>query len=748
MRSQAQYTIYSLNDVVTSATAPTSPYLGQLWVDTSKSPPVTMVWNGSAWKEQNGTDTIRTSIKTIETKEATLETNLNGLKSTVSSISKTVEVIESDTAEAQENILALQTNVSELEQTASSIALRVTQNESNISSLTVSHNAVAARVSTAEGNITTLKADVSGLESRVEDTEGNISTLTQTVDGIDARVEDAEGNITTLTTRTNSLRTQITNINGNISSLEQTVEGIETRVSDSEGNISSLTQTTTSLTTRITTAEGAITTHTTDISGLKTRISNAEGDITSLETSVSGITTRVTTAEGDISTLEQTTTSLSATVATKVGQTGGASSSFGWSLTSSGFYLYSNSSTVMSVTSSGLTISGKITASSGTIGGFTIGSSSIYKTKTSYSSTTAGVYIGTNGIGLGAGTFYVTSAGYLKSTSGNIGGFTISSSAIYKTKTSYSSTTAGVYLGTTGIGLGAGTFYVTSAGYLYATNANISGTITATSGSFENCDIGETCYIYGYLYCSGSEEVKYYGSKQDVSYETYMIFNMYLSGMGRNAIVKKLMELGIPCKNGGRWSESTIWKMLQNEKYAGDLLLQKTFVVDHISKKKQKNTGQLPQYLIEGNHEAIIDRETFQRVQDEIARRRKKHTPASPTAPSYEFTQKIVCEQCGKHYRRKTVAGGKVVWICATFNRLGKAHCPSQQIPEEILKGLIGNTAFSEIRIPCANTVKIVHPNGKVETHTWQNPSRSESWTAEMKETARRRHNEWQQKRQ
>lgn len=187
--------------------------------------------------------------------------------------------------------------------------------------------------------------------------------------------------------------------------------------------------------------------------------------------------------------------------------------------------------------------------------------------------------------------------------------------------------------------------------------------------------------------------------------------------------------------------------MLQNEKYAGDLLLQKTFVVDHISKKKQKNTGELPQYLIEGNHEAIIDRDTFQRVQEEIARRRKKHTPTPSTAPTYEFTKKIICEQCGKYYRRKILSGGKVVWICSTFNRLGKAHCSSQQIPEEILKGMIGNTAFSEIRIPCANTVKIVRPNGKVETHTWQNPSRSESWTAEMKETARKRRNEWQQKR-
>ncbi len=501
MRSQAQYTIYSLNDVVTSATAPTPAYIGQLWVDTSQSPPVTMVWNGSAWTEQNGTDTIRTTIKTIETKEATLETNLNGLKSTVTSISKTVETIESDTAEAQENILALQTDVSELEQTASSIALRVTQNETNISSLTVSHNKVAARVTTAEGNITTLTADVSGLTTRVTNAEGDITDLEQTASSLTTRITSAEGNISTLTQTATSLTTRITTAEGAITTHTTDISGLKTRVSTAEGDITALEQTATSLTTRVT---------------------NVEGDITTLEQTATSLTTRVGTAESDISTLEQTTSTLSATVATKADQSGGATTSFGWSLTSSGFYLYSNSSTVMSVTSSGLSITGSITASSGTIGGFTIGSSAIYKTKTSYSSSTAGVYIGTTGIGLGAGTFYVTSAGYLKSTSGNIGGFTISSSAIYKTKTSYSSSTAGVYLGTTGIGLGAGTFYVTSAGYLYATNANITGTIYASSGSFENCDIGETCYIYGYLYCSGSEEVKFYGSKQAVTYETYM----------------------------------------------------------------------------------------------------------------------------------------------------------------------------------------------------------------------------------
>ena len=79
MRSQAQYTIYSLNDVYTGTSAPQNPYTGQLWVDTSQSPPLTKVYNGSAWKEQNGTDTIKSNVQTLTTKQATFETNLTGL---------------------------------------------------------------------------------------------------------------------------------------------------------------------------------------------------------------------------------------------------------------------------------------------------------------------------------------------------------------------------------------------------------------------------------------------------------------------------------------------------------------------------------------------------------------------------------------------------------------------------------------------------------------------------------------------
>lgn len=218
-----------------------------------------------------------------------------------------------------------------------------------------------------------------------------------------------------------------------------------------------------------------------------------------------------------------------------------------------------------------------------------------------------------------------------------------------------------------------------------------------------------------------------------------LIYNLYLSGLGLTAITKRLTELGIPTKNNAKWRESVIRKVLQNEKYIGDLRLQKTFVADHISKKKVKNNGELPQYYIEENHDAIIDRDTFMRVQKEIERRALLYKHKTAPLQPYEFSGKIKCEQCGKNYRRKVLSSGKVVWICSTFNRLGKAHCPSQQIPEEILKRVIGDKEFCEIHIPCPNTIKIVQSNGNIITEQWQNPSRSESWTDEMKQTARER---------
>lgn len=345
MRSQAQYTIYSLNDVYTGTTAPTSPYKGQLWVDTSTNPPITKVYDGSAWKEQNGTDTLKTNVQTLTTKQATFETNLNGLTSTV---------------------------------------------------------------------------------------------------------------------------------------------GI----------------------------------HTDQISGMSGALETAQENIYNLQS--------------DVSTLQQTATEISAEVSHKVDESlGDASSSFGWSLTSTGFHIYSNATEVVKITSSGLEVNGKITSTTGTIGGFTINATNLHTgTKTSYSSSTTGVYIGTNGIGLGTGNFYVTSGGSLYTKNGTIGCFTLTSAYMYAgslNTTNYvmigqlsaTRTVSDVSLSNWGLILGT-KFGVTREGVLYGNDVHLTGEITATSGSFSNCTIEESCDIYGYVYMTGSEEVKFFGDKTTMNYESWI----------------------------------------------------------------------------------------------------------------------------------------------------------------------------------------------------------------------------------
>lgn len=245
------------------------------------------------------------------------------------------------------------------------------------------------------------------------------------------------------------------------------------------------------------------------------------------------------------------------------------------------------------------------------------------------------------------------------------------------------------------------------------------------------------------------------------------IFRWYLEGMGTNKIARVLNEQGRPSFYGGEWNQSAIQKLLRNEKYSGDMLLQKTYVADFRSKKGVVNKGERRRYFVEDSHEAIIDKEVFQRVQREIRRRQEMRKPlAKPRSDTYPFSSLISCGRCGKHYRRKITAAGtkyeKPVWICATFNTRGKDYCPSQQIPESILitktreilsemltekerrsADLVGLSNLREfvqrILVPEQNQLVYVLADGRELKVPWQNPSRSLSWTPEMREEARQR---------
>ena len=173
------------------------------------------------------------------------------------------------------------------------------------------------------------------------------------------------------------------------------------------------------------------------------------------------------------------------------------------------------------------------------------------------------------------------------------------------------------------------------------------------------------------------------------------IFRLYLSGASLRMIKNVLETERIPNIYGDmEWCVTTIRYMLKNEKYCGDVLLQKTFRTDCISRKVIHNTGQLPMYLIQDHHEAIIDRKTFQAVQAELARRRAAKSPSKKCAPTgrscyaskYALSERLVCGECGTLYRRCTWARNgrkRVVWRCVSRLDYGTKYCHNSPSMEE-----------------------------------------------------------------
>ena len=218
------------------------------------------------------------------------------------------------------------------------------------------------------------------------------------------------------------------------------------------------------------------------------------------------------------------------------------------------------------------------------------------------------------------------------------------------------------------------------------------------------------------------------------------IFREYLDGLGATAIMKGLNEDGILTRLGKPWRIEGVLKILRNYNYTGNLILQKTYRENHLTKRKMKNNGEKPQYHAVGTHEAIIDLATFEAVQEELARRSEHYSGKKPSTVTYPFTRLIVCANCGKHYKRKTTATG-IVWICSTYNTHGKKACAdSKAIPESVLYELTADTPLGDltaIRAEKDNTLIFCFKNGSQTVKRWQDRSRRESWTEEMKEKAR-----------
>ena len=186
------------------------------------------------------------------------------------------------------------------------------------------------------------------------------------------------------------------------------------------------------------------------------------------------------------------------------------------------------------------------------------------------------------------------------------------------------------------------------------------------------------------------------------------IYDQFLRGASLRMIQKDLERRQIPNAVGGqKWTDSAVRGILTNEKYVGDVLMQKTFRQDCISRKIIRNTGQLPMYLVQNHHEAIVDRKTFDAAQAELARRNalpgttQKSTPSGRScySPRYALSGRVICGECGTPYRRCTWSNhGKkhVVWRCISRMDYGRRYChesPSvdeRQLQQAILRTING----------------------------------------------------------
>ena len=156
------------------------------------------------------------------------------------------------------------------------------------------------------------------------------------------------------------------------------------------------------------------------------------------------------------------------------------------------------------------------------------------------------------------------------------------------------------------------------------------------------------------------------------------IFDAYLKGRSSGWIAEQLTAKGIPSQSGAEcWRETGVRYLLTNEKYIGDALSQKSYSCGFPFVQK-RNHGERLQYYTENSHPAIIDRDTFERVQallQKKAQKEKKRRGKSPLA------LKIVCGNCGTVFQRRSSQNGYVTWVCRTHDRHA-ADCPVGRISE------------------------------------------------------------------
>ncbi len=230
------------------------------------------------------------------------------------------------------------------------------------------------------------------------------------------------------------------------------------------------------------------------------------------------------------------------------------------------------------------------------------------------------------------------------------------------------------------------------------------------------------------------------------------VFQNFLDGKSRLETEREFEAEGIRSINGCVMRDSNIKQILTNITYTGNLLLQKEYISNPIDKKRKKNRGEFPQYFVENTHEAIIDMETFQYVQDEMARRKELGALANKSLNTSCFTGKIKCPYCGQSYVHNTrkprteYSQTLEFWTCGARKKKG-GRCKvkgtiNQRSLEKALTEVLALDEFDEdvfinkvdvIYVPKSYTLEIHLFDGRVITKECPNTGHQDCWTPEYR---------------
>ena len=227
-----------------------------------------------------------------------------------------------------------------------------------------------------------------------------------------------------------------------------------------------------------------------------------------------------------------------------------------------------------------------------------------------------------------------------------------------------------------------------------------------------------------------------------------MIYQLYIDGNGDEQICKLLNSMDIAPNTGTKWHWSTIKSILNNYNYTGDLILQKTYRENHLTKKKKTNNGEFDKYLIRGDHEPIISKDLYFQAKKTRQKRLNK-IKSAPLKKDYAFSGMIKCGVCGRGYTHKSTAY-KEIWKCSYSNKRGIDACDSKQVPDdkviEAANHIFDRPQFNQDFFKSKVESIVVMPEKRLIFHmkdgtsieyNWTESSRSESWTPGMKEQAR-----------